>query len=64
MEDPFISSNRKGILYQKSTHGIIYKKPIEACPNNLAPTTSTTIQLIIGDAIAITLIKMKGFKCL
>ena len=57
-----ISSNRKGILYQKSTHGIIYKKPIEACPNNLAPTSSTSMMLIIGDAIAVTLIKMKGFK--
>ena len=57
-----ISSNRKGILYQKSIHGIIYKKPIEACPNNLAPTSSTSMMLIIGDAIAVTLIKMKGFK--
>ena len=38
-----ISSNKKGILYQKSTYGILYKKPIEACPNNLAPTSSTTI---------------------
>ena len=57
-----ISSNRKGILYQKSTYGILYKKPIEACPNNLAPTSSTSMMLIIGDAIAVTLIKKKGFK--
>ena len=57
-----ISSNKKGILYQKSTYGILYKKPIEACPNNLAPTSSTTMMLIIGDAIAVSLIKMKGFK--
>ena len=33
----------------------------EACPNNLAPTTSTTAQLVIGDAIAVTLLKLKGF---
>ena len=57
-----ISSNKKGMLYKKSIHGIVFKKPIEACPNNLAPTSSTTIMLILGDAIAVTLIKMKGFK--
>ena len=34
---------------------------IEACPNNLAPTNSTTAQLVIGDALAVTLVKIKGF---
>jgi arabinose-5-phosphate isomerase len=34
----------------------------EACPNNLAPTTSTTAQLVMGDAIAICLMEKKGFK--
>ncbi len=34
----------------------------EACPNNLAPTTSTTAQLIMGDAIAVTLLKMRNFS--
>jgi arabinose-5-phosphate isomerase len=33
----------------------------EACPNNLAPTSSTTAQLVMGDAIAIVLMEMKGF---
>lgn len=33
----------------------------EACPNNLAPTTSTTAQLVMGDALAMTLLKMRGF---
>jgi arabinose-5-phosphate isomerase len=33
----------------------------EACPNNLAPTTSTTAQLVIGDALAVSLLKLKGF---
>jgi arabinose-5-phosphate isomerase len=33
----------------------------EACPNNLAPTTSTTAQLVMGDAIAACLIELKGF---
>lgn len=33
----------------------------EACPNNLAPTTSTTAQMVMGDALAISLLKLKGF---
>ena len=32
----------------------------EACNLNLAPTTSTTVALAIGDALAVTLMKMKG----
>ncbi|MEO6538617.1 MAG: KpsF/GutQ family sugar-phosphate isomerase [Ferruginibacter sp.] len=34
----------------------------EACPNNLAPTTSTTAQMVMGDALAICLMEAKGFK--
>ena len=34
----------------------------EACPNNLAPTTSTTAQLVVGDALAICLLEIKGFS--
>ena len=34
----------------------------EACPNNLAPTTSTTAQLVMGDAIAICLMESKNFR--
>lgn len=34
----------------------------EACPMNLAPTSSTTVTLALGDAIAITLLTMRGFK--
>lgn len=33
----------------------------EACPNNLAPTTSTTAQLVMGDALAVSLMEMRGF---
>lgn len=33
----------------------------EACPNNLAPTTSTTAQLVMGDVLAIVLMELKGF---
>ena len=34
----------------------------EACPNNLAPTTSTTAQLVMGDALAVCLMELKGFS--
>ncbi len=34
----------------------------EACPNNLAPTTSTTAQMVMGDALAVCLMEQKGFK--
>ncbi len=34
----------------------------EACPNNLAPTTSTTAQLVLGDALAICLLNLRGFS--
>jgi arabinose-5-phosphate isomerase len=33
----------------------------EACPNNLAPTTSTTAQMVMGDALAVCLLSLKGF---
>ena len=44
-----ITSNSKSSLHKNSSIGILYKKPIEACPLNLAPTSSTTMSLIIGD---------------
>jgi arabinose-5-phosphate isomerase len=34
----------------------------EACPHNLAPTTSTTLALAIGDALAVTLMQIRGFN--
>ena len=36
--------------------------PKEACPNNLAPTSSTTAQLVMGDAIAVSLLACKDFS--
>ena len=35
--------------------------PQEACPNNLAPTASTTAQMVMGDALAVCLMELKGF---
>jgi arabinose-5-phosphate isomerase len=34
----------------------------EACPNNLAPTSSTTAQLVVGDALAVCLLEIRGFS--
>ena len=36
--------------------------PLEACPNNLAPTSSTTAQMVMGDALAVCLMEQKGFS--
>ena len=36
--------------------------PKEACPNNLAPTASTTAQMALGDALAMSLLKIRGFS--
>ncbi len=57
-----ITSNSKSTLHKNSTVGILYKKPIEACPLNLAPTSSTSMSMIIGDCIAISLLELRGFK--
>jgi len=50
--------------YLASQSDIILNTSVEqeACPNNLAPTTSTTAQLVMGDAIAVCLMELKGFS--
>ena len=55
-----ISSNAKSTLHKNSNVGIVYKKPVEACPHNLAPTSSTTLMLVIGDCIAMALLELKA----
>tara|TARA_B100000575_G_scaffold268527_1_gene247516 strand:- start:3688 stop:4647 length:960 start_codon:yes stop_codon:yes gene_type:complete len=57
-----ITGNSKSVLHQNANVGILYKKPIEACPLNLAPTSSTSMSMIIGDCIAIALLELRGFK--
>lgn len=53
--------NMHSFLAQHSDHVLNTTVPQEACPNNLAPTTSTTAQLVMGDALAVVLMEMKGF---
>lgn len=52
--DSFLAKNSTFVLNTTVTQ--------EACPNNLAPTSSTTAQLVMGDAIAICLMELKGFR--
>ncbi|MFD0864129.1 SIS domain-containing protein [Sungkyunkwania multivorans] len=57
-----ITSNKESFLGQQADHILHAYVEKEACPNNLAPTTSTTAQLVIGDALAIALLDLKGFS--
>ena len=55
-------SNEESYLAQHSDYIIRATVAAEACPNNLAPTSSTTTQLVMGDALAVCLLKMRGFS--
>ncbi len=55
-------SNIESYLAKHSDYIIRATVDTEACPNNLAPTSSTTNQLVMGDAIAVCLLKMRGFS--
>ena len=56
-----ITSNQKSVLGQQADCVLYAHVEKEACPNNLAPTTSTTAQLVLGDALAVCLLEMKQF---
>lgn len=57
-----MSGNPQSLLAKYSTVHISTKVKKEACPLNLAPTSSTTAQLVMGDALAIALMQEKHFK--
>lgn len=57
-----ITSNKDSFLGQHANYILNAFVEKEACPNNLAPTTSTTAQLVIGDALAICLLELRGFS--
>ena len=56
-----ITSNKGSVLAQQADWVLYAHVEKEACPNNLAPTTSTTAQLVLGDALAVCLLEMKHF---
>ncbi|SDC81337.1 KpsF/GutQ family sugar-phosphate isomerase [Williamwhitmania taraxaci] len=64
MGNPIVAivSNVDSYLGQKATFVLKATVDQEACPNNLAPTSSTTAQLVIGDALAVCLLKLRGFS--
>jgi arabinose-5-phosphate isomerase len=56
-----IVGNRSSFLAKHADYIIDASVAEEACPNNLAPTSSTTAQLVLGDALAVCLLECRGF---
>ena len=56
-----ITANEEGYLAQASDFVLLTDVEREACPNNLAPTASTTAQMARGDALTVCLLKLKNF---
>lgn len=55
-------SNMDSFLAKNAAYVLKAQVEKEACPNNLAPTNSTTAQLVLGDALAICLIQCRSFS--
>ncbi|MEA3317024.1 MAG: KpsF/GutQ family sugar-phosphate isomerase, partial [Bacteroidota bacterium] len=55
-------SNQESFLAEQSDYVLKAIIEKEACPNNLAPTSSTTAQLVVGDALAVCLLEYRGFS--
>jgi arabinose-5-phosphate isomerase len=56
-----IASRRDSTLLRKADYAIELPRAPEACPNGLAPTTSTTLTLALGDALAVALMEQRRF---
>jgi arabinose-5-phosphate isomerase len=54
--------NMQSILAKQATIVLNTTVSQEACLNNLAPTSSTTAQMVMGDALAVTLMEIRGFS--
>ncbi len=57
-----VGANTNSYLAKESSYFLHTPMTSEACPNNLAPTVSTTLQLAVGDAIAVSLMTERGFS--
>jgi arabinose-5-phosphate isomerase len=57
-----MTSRPESALGRAADIGLFLPVSQEACPNGLAPTTSTTMQLVAGDALAILLLERRGFS--
>jgi len=63
MGNPLIGmvGNRESYLGRSADYVLLASAPHEACPNDLAPTASTTAQMVLGDALAVCLLRLRGF---
>ena len=59
-----ITGNLSGYLAQQTNILLNTTVSQEACPNNLAPTSSATAQMVMGDALAVALMEINGFNTL
>lgn len=57
-----MTANKTSFLGKESDYVLNAYVEQEACPNNLAPTNSTTAQLVLGDALAVCLMELRNFK--
>jgi len=57
-----VTGNPKSSLARYSDVSLNVKVPKEACPFNLAPTASTTVTMVMGDALAMAVLQARGFK--
>lgn len=57
-----MTADKNSFLGKESHHILHAYVESEACPNNLAPTNSTTAQLVLGDALAVCLMELRQFK--
>ena len=57
-----MTGNAKSTVAKRSDVVLNVKVPKEACPFNLAPTSSTTAMLVMGDALAMAVLQARGFK--
>ena len=57
-----VTSRRDSVLANAADVALILPRATEACPMGLAPTTSTTMMLALGDALAIALLERRGFS--
>lgn len=57
-----MTASKSSFLAKESDYVLNAYVEAEACPNNLAPTNSTTAQLVLGDALAVCLMELRNFK--
>ena len=57
-----ITGNAESTLARNADVVLVADAGVEACPMNLAPTSSTTVALVVGDALAVALMKLRNFR--